>query len=73
MLWNTVYLERTAHALCGNCHAIDDALLQYLLPLGWEQINLSSDYLWRSSKIGVGKFKPLRPLQPAYSVLYFRF
>ena len=59
------YLERATHALRGNDHAVDDALLQYL-PLGWEHINLTGDYLWRSSaKIGAGKFRPLRPLQPA--------
>ncbi|EPZ5951735.1 hypothetical protein ACXQGO_005072 [Serratia marcescens] len=45
---------------------VDDGLLQYLSPLGWEHINLTGDYLWRSSaKIGAGKFRPLRPLQPA--------
>lgn len=50
----------------GVRHAVDDALLQYLSPLGWEHINLTGDYLWRSSaKIGAGKFRPLRPLQPA--------
>ena len=66
VLWNTVYLERAANALRGNGHAVDDALLQYLSPLGWEHINLTGDYLWRSSaKIGPGKFRPLRPLQPA--------
>ena len=28
--------------------------------------NLTGDYLWRSSaKIGAGKFRPLRPLQPS--------
>ncbi|EOX2167198.1 Tn3 family transposase, partial [Escherichia coli] len=59
-------LERAAHALRGNGHAVDDSLLQYLSPLGWEHINLTGDYLWRSSaKIGAGKFRPLRPLQPA--------
>ncbi|QOF75886.1 hypothetical protein IG197_35015 (plasmid) [Aminobacter sp. SR38] len=31
-----------------------------------QHINLTGDYLWRSSaKIGAGKFRPLRPLQPA--------
>ena len=66
VLWNTVYLERAAHALRGNGHAVDEALLQYLSPLGWEHINLTGDYLWRSSvKIGAGNFRPLRPLQPA--------
>lgn len=66
VLWNTVYLERAANALRGHGQAVDDALLQYLSPLGWEHINLTGDYLWRSSaKIGAGKFRPLRPLQPA--------
>ena len=62
VLWNTVYLERAAHALRGNGHAVDEALLQYLSPLGWEHINLTGDYLWRSSaKVDAGKFRPLRP------------
>ena len=66
VLWNTVYLERAANALRSHGHVIDDSLLQYLSPLGWEHINLTGDYLWRSSaKIGAGKFRPLRPLQPA--------
>jgi len=39
------YLERAAHALHGNGHGGDDALLQYLSPLGWEYINLTGDYL----------------------------
>ncbi|MBA2042233.1 hypothetical protein HLX65_28475, partial [Escherichia coli] len=55
-----------AQALRGNGHADDDSLLQYMSPLGLENINLTGDYLWRSSaKIGAGKFRPLRPLQPA--------
>ena len=62
VLWNTVYLERATKALDGH----DAALLQYLSPLGWEHINLTGDYLWRSSaRIGSGKFRPLRPLKPA--------
>ncbi|MGR4056381.1 Tn3 family transposase [Pseudomonas aeruginosa] len=66
VLWNTVYLERAANALRGHGQAVDTALLQYQSPLGWEHINLTGDYLWRSSaKIGAGKFRPLRPLQPA--------
>jgi TnpA family transposase len=63
VLWNTVYLERAANALRANGQAQDDSLLQFLSPLGWEHINLTGDYLWRSSaKIGAGKFRPLRPL-----------
>ncbi|HIG6187226.1 TPA: hypothetical protein ACYE2X_004593 [Klebsiella pneumoniae] len=45
---------------------VDETLFQYLSPLGWEHINLTGDYLWRSStKVGAGKFRPLRPLPPA--------
>src|SRR3546814_18194604 len=66
VLWHTVYLERAAHALRGNGHAVDDSLLQSLSPLGWEHINLTGDYLWRSrAKNGGGKFRQLRPLKPA--------
>lgn len=66
VLWNTVYLERATHALRGGGRNVDAALLPYLSPLGWEHINLTGDYLWRSSaKVGVGKFRPLRPLDGA--------
>ena len=66
VLWNTVYLERATSALRGHGKSLDDTLLQYLSPLGWEHINLTGDYLWRSSaKVGAGKFRPLRPLPPA--------
>ena len=47
-------------ALRGNGYAVDDALA--VPPLGWEYINLTGDYLWhRRAKIGVDKFRPLRP------------
>jgi len=63
VLWNTVYLERAVNALRAYCQAVDAALLQYLSLLGWEHINLTCDYLWRSGdKPGVAKFRPLRPL-----------
>ena len=66
VLWNTVYLERAVNALRGHAKPVDDALLQYLSPLGWEHINLTGDYLWKSSaKVGAGKFRPLRPMPPA--------
>lgn len=42
MLWNTVYLERATGALVGN-GSVDDNLLQYLSPLGWEHINLTGN------------------------------
>ncbi|MBC8406371.1 MAG: Tn3 family transposase [Planctomycetes bacterium] len=65
VLWNTVYLERATAALRRH-QPVDDTLLQYLSPLGWEHINLSGDYLWRTNgKVGAGKFRPLRPLSSA--------
>ena len=63
ILWNTVYLEQTVNAMRAQGHSVDDALLQYLSPLGWEHINLTGDYLWPSNaKIGAGTFRPLRLL-----------
>ena len=63
VLWNTVYLERVTNALHGQGKTLDASLLQYLSPLGWKHINLTGDYVWRSSaKVGAGKFRPLRPL-----------
>jgi Tn3 transposase DDE domain len=64
-LWNTVYLQRATGALRIPGQARDDALLQYFSPLGWEHINLTGDYLWRSrSHLRAGTFRPLRPLSP---------
>jgi hypothetical protein len=74
VLWNTVYLERAANALRGHGQAVDDGLLQYLSPLGWEHINLTGDYLWRSSaKIGSGKFRPLRHAATGLARFVLRF
>jgi TnpA family transposase len=61
VLWNTVYIERAVNALRQQGQVIDDGHLQYLSPLGWEHINLTGDYLWKSSvEVGNGKFRPLR-------------
>ena len=66
VLWNTAYLERATNALNGHGKPVDETLFQYLSPVRWEHINLIGDYLWRSStKVGAGKFRPLRPLPPA--------
>ena len=35
VLWNTVYLERATNALRGHGQTVDEAMLQYLSPLGW--------------------------------------
>jgi TnpA family transposase len=66
VLWNTVYLERATNALREHGVAVDDGLLQYLSPLGWEHINLTGDYVWRGGvKLGKGRFRPLRPFSSA--------
>jgi hypothetical protein len=73
VLWNTVYLERAANALRGHGQAVDDGLLQYLSPLGWEHINLTGDYLCaaapRSARASSGRYGRCNRL----SVLYFPF
>lgn len=70
VLWNTVCLERTEAALRGHDQAVHEDLLRYLSPLGWEHVNLTGDYLWRSNtKTGTGKFRPLRPLAGAQRTL----
>ncbi len=66
VLWNTVYLERAIAALVADGHPVDKALLPYLSLLGWEHINLTGDYFWRSNtKIRAGKFRPLRAFPKA--------
>ncbi|MGR9035332.1 MAG: Tn3 family transposase [Gammaproteobacteria bacterium] len=61
ILWNTVYLEKAIEALKADGQPVDDNLLQYLSPLGWEHINLTGDYVWRQNrKVGNGLFRPLR-------------
>jgi hypothetical protein len=54
-----------ANAPRDHGQAVDDGLLQYLSPLGWEHINRTGDHFWRSSaKLGAGKFRPRRRPQP---------
>lgn len=61
VLWNTVCLERATRGLRSAGKVIDNRLLQYLSSLGWEHINLTSDYAWRQSrKVEDGQFRPLR-------------
>jgi len=48
-------------ALRAHGQPLDEALLPYLSPLGWEHINLTGDYSWRTKR-APGNFQPLRPL-----------
>jgi len=43
VLWNTVYLERAAHALREAGKLPDEGILRCFSPLDWEQINLTED------------------------------
>lgn len=62
VLWNTTYMEHATQALKKNGNTVDSELLPHLSPLGWEHINLTGDYVWRSSKkLADGEFRPLRP------------
>ena len=62
VLWNTVYLERAIKTLSQH-KDIDENLLQYLSPLGWEHISLTGDYSWASRiKLKPGQYRSLRTL-----------
>jgi hypothetical protein len=71
VLWNTVYLDRAIRALRATGKIIDDTMLQYLSPLGWEHINLTGDYVWRqaaNSMMGsIARYAPSKSL----SVVFF--
>jgi hypothetical protein len=59
VLWNTAFLDRATQALREIGKSINDGLLQYQSPLGWEHINLISDYVWRQNRRGEnGQFRP---------------
>lgn len=66
VLWNTVYLQRAVAALREQGRPVDDDLLQFLSPLGWEHIDLTGDYVSRrNARVGAVKFRPLRPVTEA--------
>ena len=60
-LWNTVYLDRAITSLA----CADANLFSHLSPLGWEHINLTGDYTWKTSpKTGNGRYRALRTPNP---------
>ena len=60
-LWNTIYIERAIDALKRKGIPVNEQLIAHLSPLGWEHINLSGDYVWRTNlKLGQGKYRSLR-------------
>jgi TnpA family transposase len=65
VLWNTVYLERATQYLKAQGQ-INDELLKYLSPLGWEHINLTGDYVWpKQNQLKQGSFRALGVLKKA--------
>ncbi len=61
VLWNTVYLAQVINAL-RNKQMLDEELVKYLSPLGWEHISLTGDYVWlKTTKTSAERpFRPLR-------------
>ena len=60
LLWNTVYLGKDIEYLKNRDELIDENLIKYLSPLGWEHIHLTGDYVWQQNKLPAkGKFRPL--------------
>eukprot|EP01132_Coremiostelium_polycephalum_P005049 gene5049-6284_t len=45
-----VYLERVIETMYKRGKEIDGSLLKHLSPLGWEQINLTGDYAWKTNR-----------------------
>jgi hypothetical protein len=66
VLRNTVYLERPIQVIKERGQPVDENLLQHVLPLAWEHINLTGDYVWRQTRrVEKGKLRPLRPFPRA--------
>lgn len=57
-LWNTVYIERAIDSLKRKGLPVNKEFIAHLSLLGWEYINLSGDYVWRTNlKLGQGKYR----------------
>jgi hypothetical protein len=55
-------MERAVDALKRKEVKINEQLQSHLSPLGWEHINLTGDYIWKSNQISAsGEFRRLRP------------
>lgn len=64
VLWNTVYIEKAVQRLKEQGEEINEELLQYLSPLGWEHIHLTGDYVWEDRiKLKKGEFRSLRKME----------
>jgi len=58
-----MHIEHAINELKNKGLPLNDQLLSNLCPLGWEHINLTGDYIWRTNKkLSEGKYRPLRPV-----------
>ncbi len=72
--WNTVYTDRAVTALDTPDNPIDPILFGFLSPLGWEHVNLTGDYTWKTTrKSHGGKFRPLRTILRPLTYATIRF
>lgn len=46
VLWDATYLEAAMQHLDPQGRSVSPDLLQHIFPLGWQQINLTGEYLW---------------------------
>lgn len=61
IIWNTVYIERAVEYLRSQGMEISDRHLEHLIPLGWEHISLTGDYVWNSTlKTNLTNLRDLR-------------
>jgi len=59
-------LRRALDAVRRRGETVPDALLAHLVPLGWQHINLTGDYLWEADNLPAAEeFRQLRQLPVA--------
>jgi len=57
--WNSTYIADAVAHLRGQGGAVPDALLAHTLPLTWEHIGFSGDFLWDRAAAIAGRRRPL--------------
>jgi len=61
-LFNCRYLSRALAELRSRGQPVDEKLIPQLSPLGWDQINLTGDYVWSNAlTLDAEGFMPLKP------------
>ena len=71
----TAFISLTAipRTLRGHGQPVNDAVLRYLWPMGWEH-NLTGDHVWRSgAKVAAGKVQAVATAANGLACFIFRF